>query len=151
SSDCRVYHFTMFSFSSFFIPPPPSSTLFPYTTLFRSGLAGRERFRVRVPDGAHEPQSGARHRDGVPRPGLRSYLPELEPRARSGALRRRCFAARPPRGATGAQKKVREVTFRDSVYERARRAGRRIVLPEGSDERVRAAAAQIEAMGLGRV
>ena len=43
------------------------------------------------------------------------------------------------------------MTFRDSVYERARRAGRRIVLPEGSDERVRAAAAQIEAMGLGRV
>jgi len=43
------------------------------------------------------------------------------------------------------------VTFRDSVYERARRAGRRIVLPEGTDDRVRAAAARIERMKLGEV
>ncbi len=43
------------------------------------------------------------------------------------------------------------MTFRDSVYERARRARRRIVLPEGNDDRVRAAAARIEAMGLGSV
>ncbi len=41
--------------------------------------------------------------------------------------------------------------FRDTVYERARRAQRRIVLPEGSDARVRAAAARLEALGLGRV
>ncbi|HEV2748913.1 MAG TPA: phosphate acyltransferase [Gemmatimonadales bacterium] len=43
------------------------------------------------------------------------------------------------------------MTFRDSLYERARLAGRRIVLPEGSDDRVRAAAAKIEALGIGRV
>src|SRR5207247_8036494 len=116
-----------------------------------TGLAVGERLRVRVPDGAHEPQPGAGHRDGVPGPRVRSHLLELESRARSGALRRRRVAARPPRGSKGAPEKVRQVTFRDSVYERARRAGRRIVLPEGTDERVRAAAAQIEAMGLGTV
>jgi len=43
------------------------------------------------------------------------------------------------------------VTFRDSVYERARRAGRRIVLPEGTDERVREAAQRLEREGLGVV
>jgi len=43
------------------------------------------------------------------------------------------------------------VTFRDSVYERARRAGRRIVLPEGNDARVREAAQRIESLALGRV
>lgn len=41
--------------------------------------------------------------------------------------------------------------FRDRVYERARRTNRRIVLPEGHDPRVRAAAERIEALGLGRV
>jgi len=43
------------------------------------------------------------------------------------------------------------VTFRERLYERARRAGRRIVLPEGNDPRVREAAARIERMGLGTV
>ncbi len=43
------------------------------------------------------------------------------------------------------------MTFRDRLYERARRAGRRIVLPEGNDPRVRAAAAEIERRGLGTV
>jgi phosphate acetyltransferase len=43
------------------------------------------------------------------------------------------------------------VTFRDSVYERARRAGRRIVLPEGTDERVQEAARRLEREGLGVV
>ena len=43
------------------------------------------------------------------------------------------------------------MTFRDSVYERARRAGRRIVLPEGTDERVREAARRLEREGLGVV
>lgn len=43
------------------------------------------------------------------------------------------------------------MTFRDSVYGRARRARRRIVLPEGGDDRVRAAAAKIEALGIGQV
>jgi len=39
------------------------------------------------------------------------------------------------------------VSFRDRVYERARRARKHIVLPEGDDPRVRAAAAQLEAGG----
>jgi len=43
------------------------------------------------------------------------------------------------------------VSFRDAAYERARRAGKRIVLPEGDDPRVRAAAARLEAEGLGVV
>ena len=43
------------------------------------------------------------------------------------------------------------MTFRERLYERARRAGRRIVLPEGNDPRVRAAAAEIERRGLGTV
>jgi len=43
------------------------------------------------------------------------------------------------------------VSFRDAAYERARRAGKRIVLPEGDDPRVRAAAARLGAEGLGVV
>ena len=39
------------------------------------------------------------------------------------------------------------MSFRDRVYERARRARKHIVLPEGDDPRVRAAAAQLEAGG----
>ncbi len=43
------------------------------------------------------------------------------------------------------------MTFRDTLYERARRAGRRIVLPEGNDARVQEAAKRIERLGLGTV
>jgi len=43
------------------------------------------------------------------------------------------------------------VTFRDRVYERARRARRRIVLPEGGDSRVQEAARRLEREGLGVV
>jgi phosphate acetyltransferase len=43
------------------------------------------------------------------------------------------------------------MSFRDRVYERARRAGRRIVLPEGADPRVREAARRLEAERLGVV
>jgi len=43
------------------------------------------------------------------------------------------------------------VTFRDALQERARRRHRRVVLPEGADARVRAAAARIERSGLGSV
>jgi phosphate acetyltransferase len=43
------------------------------------------------------------------------------------------------------------VKFLDRVYERARRAKRRIVLPEGNDPRVREAAATLEREGLGIV
>ena len=43
------------------------------------------------------------------------------------------------------------MTFRDRVYERARSASRRLVLPEGHDPRVRDAAARIAALGLAQV
>ncbi len=43
------------------------------------------------------------------------------------------------------------MTFRDSLYRRARRANRRIVLPEGTDPRVQAAAQRLVAQGLGQV
>jgi len=43
------------------------------------------------------------------------------------------------------------VTFRDRVYERARRARRRIVLPEGGDPRVQEAARRLEREGLASV
>jgi len=43
------------------------------------------------------------------------------------------------------------MTFRDRVYERARRAQRRIVLPEGDDPRVTKAATRLRAEGLGIV
>jgi len=43
------------------------------------------------------------------------------------------------------------VSFRDRAYERARRARRRIVLPEGDDPRVREAGARLDALGLGVV
>ena len=43
------------------------------------------------------------------------------------------------------------MSFRDRVYERARRARKHIVLPEGDDPRVRAAAARLEADGFGVV
>ncbi len=43
------------------------------------------------------------------------------------------------------------MSFRDRVYERARRARKHIVLPEGDDPRVRAAATQLEASGFGVV
>jgi len=43
------------------------------------------------------------------------------------------------------------VSLRDRVYERARRAARRIVLPEGDDPRVQQAARRLEDEGLGRV
>ncbi len=43
------------------------------------------------------------------------------------------------------------MSFRDRVYDRARRAARRIVLPEGHDPRVQEAARRLEGAGLGRV
>jgi phosphate acetyltransferase len=43
------------------------------------------------------------------------------------------------------------VSFRDRLYARAGRAGRRIVLPEGGDARVRLAAERLAGRGLGRV
>ncbi|HEX4600750.1 MAG TPA: phosphate acyltransferase [Gemmatimonadales bacterium] len=43
------------------------------------------------------------------------------------------------------------MTFRDRVYQRTRQANRRIVLPEGADARVRAAAERLARERLGRV
>jgi len=43
------------------------------------------------------------------------------------------------------------VTFRARVHERARRAARRVVLPEGDDARVRAAADRLRSEGLAQV
>jgi phosphate acetyltransferase len=43
------------------------------------------------------------------------------------------------------------VSFRDRVHERARRAGRRIVLPDGADSRVQEAARRLRDEGLGVV
>lgn len=43
------------------------------------------------------------------------------------------------------------MSFRDRVHERARRAGRRIVLPDGADPRVQEAARRLRAEGLGVV
>jgi len=43
------------------------------------------------------------------------------------------------------------MSFRDRVFERARRAKRRIVLPEGGDPRIEAAGRTLEAGALGRV
>ena len=43
------------------------------------------------------------------------------------------------------------MSFRDRVYQRARRAARRIVLPEGDDPRVQEAARRLVAEGLGTV
>jgi len=51
------------------------------------------------------------------------------------------------RGSKGIRDN-RQVTFRDSVSSGAF-VQRRIVLPEGADERVRAAATRIEQLGLG--
>src|SRR5439155_25510206 len=62
--------------------PPPSSTLFPYTTLFRSGIRGPRR----EPAGAREPRHGAalrarRERRGRRRSAARSVA---DPPARGG-------------------------------------------------------------------
>ena len=43
------------------------------------------------------------------------------------------------------------MSFRDAAYQRARRAGKRIVLPEGDDQRVQEAARRLEREGLGVV
>ena len=43
------------------------------------------------------------------------------------------------------------MSFRDAAYQRARRAGKRVVLPEGDDPRVQEAARRLEREGLGVV
>src|SRR6266480_5748473 len=87
--------FILLFFFFLMIRRPPRSTLFPYTTLFRS--------------------------------------------------------ARPPLRPAGPGAEVRPVSFRDAAYDRARRAGKRIVLPEGDDPRVQEAARRLEREGLGVV
>src|SRR5439155_63430 len=98
-----------------------------------------------------EPRPGAAAGDGVPDARLRPHLPQLQPRARGGALRRRRVGPRAPRGPGGAAQEVRAVSFRGRLYERARRAQKRIVLPEGDDARIREAAQRLTANGLGEV
>src|ERR1700694_4979789 len=117
----------------------------------RARPARRVGLRVRVPDGADEPQSRAQDRDGVPRPRLRPDLPELQSGARGGALRRRRLPARSPRGPASPETQVRHMSFLDRVYARARDIRARIVLPEGDDPRVQDAARKIEREGLGIV
>src|SRR5256885_8999791 len=56
---------------------PPRSTLFPYTTLFRSGLDGRER-RGAVTPGAVAPQHLAGGR--IERVGVSTSIPPVEDR-----------------------------------------------------------------------
>src|SRR5438046_8414095 len=67
------------------IPPPPRSTLFPYTTLFRSGAGagGEAAYRPPQPAGRpHRPGLAAWHclplRPGVLRPGSREIRPGLD-------------------------------------------------------------------------
>src|SRR5207245_6416063 len=74
--------------SSFFSPlrPPPTSTLFPYTTLFRSDHARRPRLRRAVPPAA---VVGAARRRAVRGDGARlapSHLPRAPLRPGGGFL-----------------------------------------------------------------
>src|SRR5207245_10245679 len=79
-----TYPLSMAPFFSFLFPPPPSSPLFPYTTLFRSGVAVPAARRAgRRPDGrllsraaqgapaAGEAQSVAETRDSRDRKSTR--------------------------------------------------------------------------------
>src|SRR5699024_11678395 len=56
---CRLYYHLLSVFS-LLLPPPPRSTLFPYTTLFRSGsifisegFAGLQKGRIQAADDIH--------------------------------------------------------------------------------------------------
>src|SRR6267142_5326275 len=113
----------LFSFSFFFflmIRRPPRSTLFPYTTLFRSGLgpAARALDRARVPHpaapgagprrgggerwGRGHPRRRGRAR-GVPRPGAGRRSARDRERRRGRAARSHHHRARalPPGGGRG--------------------------------------------------
>src|SRR5262245_24511420 len=114
----------------------------------RARAQGGLGLRIRVPDGADEPQSRARHRDCVSRAGVRSHLSQLEPRARGRALWGRCVAAGRSGRPAGAQAQVRRMTFLDRVYQRARDARQRVIFPEGDDPRVQEAARRVEREGL---
>src|SRR5688572_31942899 len=53
-----IYHFFFFFFFFLMIRRPPRSTLFPYTTLFRSGRASREAVVRAAPEGGAGSLSG---------------------------------------------------------------------------------------------
>src|SRR5438034_11095066 len=93
-----TYSFPTFYFFFLMIPRPPRSTLFPYTTLFRSHAArdGRSR-QLRADDRPDDgrPAHGAHHE-----PGAVSYCGRRG--ARSVAPRRRA-ARRRPHGAPAAR------------------------------------------------
>src|SRR5207253_3529938 len=70
----------LFCFSSVRVPQPPSSTLFPYTTLFRSRHAGGghfdERRRRGASRGRRDDLHDRRHRDGCADAGRPARRPE---------------------------------------------------------------------------
>ena len=82
--------------------------------------ARRQRLRVRVSDGAHEPPPVARARDGVHGSVARHDLHQRQPRARGRALRRRRVEPRASGGRRGA---AREEPRRNELSRR--RAGAR--------------------------
>src|SRR5205807_440127 len=61
------------------------------------------------------------------------------------------LAARRSHRSAGPEAQVRQMTFLDRVYERARKLKVRIVLAEGEDARVQEAGRRIERAGLGTV
>ena len=78
-----------------------------------------ERLRVRVPDGPHEPPAASDAGDRLPGAGPRPHLPELEPGARGGAIRRRRERTGPPGRGRGAGRSVP----RDELPRRTARSG----------------------------
>src|SRR5438477_8794303 len=57
---------------------PPRSTLFPYTTLFRSQGRHPARARGEAAGGAQERAARVRHRRGAPRPRSEEHTSELQ-------------------------------------------------------------------------
>src|SRR5439155_4189221 len=130
--------------------------------------ARRQRLRVRVPDGAHEPEARAGGGDRVPdaEPGV--HLPEFHAGEGGGAARRegewpgaaargtpsarapeRDPVGRPPRAARGSEAAVSRALER--IRRRAAATPRRLLLAEAGDPRVVGAAARLTRDGLARV
>src|SRR6266704_6992563 len=73
------YFILLFFFLFFFlmIRRPPRSTLFPYTTLFRSARPGRPAAQRRPRRGPRRPPAARRSRPPAPRPGHAAAPPDL--------------------------------------------------------------------------
>src|SRR5690606_5872999 len=110
-----------------------------------------ERLRLRVPDGADEPPAPSLARDGVPPARGGPYLPQLEPGAPGRPLRRPRRSAGPPAGRPGPARAPRRVSVPGALLGRAAARRARLVLCEGGDERVRAAAERLAADGIAEV